>query len=85
ALGERGITSLLVEGGGTVAAEALRARAVDRVVLFLAPRLLGGDGIPAIGALGLPRVADAVEIVDVSLGRIGPDLVLEGRIRHRSR
>jgi diaminohydroxyphosphoribosylaminopyrimidine deaminase/5-amino-6-(5-phosphoribosylamino)uracil reductase len=44
ALGERGITSLLVEGGGTVAAEALRARVVDRLVLFVAPMLLGGDG-----------------------------------------
>jgi diaminohydroxyphosphoribosylaminopyrimidine deaminase/5-amino-6-(5-phosphoribosylamino)uracil reductase len=81
-LGARGITSLLVEGGGTVAAEALRARAVDRLVLFLAPALLGGDGVPAIGPLGVRRVARAVRVEDVAVGRVGDDLVLEGRIRY---
>jgi len=71
-----------LEGGGTVAAEALRARAVDRVVLFLAPALLGGDGVPAIGQLGVRRVARAVRVEDVAVGRVGDDLVLEGRIRY---
>jgi diaminohydroxyphosphoribosylaminopyrimidine deaminase/5-amino-6-(5-phosphoribosylamino)uracil reductase len=83
ALGERGITSLLIEGGGTVAAGALRARVVDRLVLFVAPLLLGGDGVPAIGPLGIGRMADAVRVAPLSVARVGTDLVLEGRLRYR--
>ncbi len=80
-LGARGLTSLLVEGGGTVAAEALRARVVDRLVLFVAPALLGGDAVAAVGPLGLRRVRDAVRVTDLALGRVGQDIVLEGRVR----
>ena len=80
-LGARGLTSLLVEGGGTVAAEALRARAVDRLVLFVAPAILGGDAVAAVGPLGRVRVRDAVRVADLAVAHIGPDLVLEGRLR----
>jgi diaminohydroxyphosphoribosylaminopyrimidine deaminase/5-amino-6-(5-phosphoribosylamino)uracil reductase len=84
-LGERGITSLLMEGGGTVAGEALRARTVDRLVLFVAPALLGGDGVAAVGALGIARVARAVRVERLAVARIGADLVLEGRLRYPGR
>ena len=80
-LGARGLTSLLVEGGGTVAAEALRARVVDRLVLFVAPALLGGDAVAAVGALRLKRVRDAVRVAGLAVAHVGPDLVLEGRLR----
>jgi len=80
-LGARGLTSLLVEGGGTVAAEALRARAVDRLVLFVAPAILGGDGVAAVGPLGRVRVRDAVRVGGLAVAHVGPDLVLEGRVR----
>jgi diaminohydroxyphosphoribosylaminopyrimidine deaminase/5-amino-6-(5-phosphoribosylamino)uracil reductase len=82
ALGARGITSLLVEGGGTVAGEAVRAAVADRLVLFVAPALLGGDGVPAVGPLGLRRVRDAVRVDGLAVARVGPDLVLEGRLRY---
>jgi len=85
ALGARGLTTLLVEGGGTVAAALLRAAAVDRLVLFVAPILLGGDGVPAVGALGLRRVRDALPVAGLAVARVGDDLVLEGRIRHARR
>jgi diaminohydroxyphosphoribosylaminopyrimidine deaminase/5-amino-6-(5-phosphoribosylamino)uracil reductase len=85
ALGARGITSLLIEGGGTVAGEAVRAGVVDRLVLFLAPVLLGGDGVPALGPLGLRRVRDAVRLGGLAIARIGGDLVLEGRLRYPRR
>jgi diaminohydroxyphosphoribosylaminopyrimidine deaminase/5-amino-6-(5-phosphoribosylamino)uracil reductase len=80
-LAERGITSLLVEGGATVAAEALRAGVVDRVVLFMAPAILGADAVPAVGRLDLRRVADALRLDVLAVGRSGPDLVIEGRVR----
>jgi diaminohydroxyphosphoribosylaminopyrimidine deaminase / 5-amino-6-(5-phosphoribosylamino)uracil reductase len=85
ALGERGITSLLVEGGAVVAAEALKARVVDRVVLFMAPAILGADAVPAVGPLDLRRVADALRIDVLAVGRAGADLVIEGRVRSSGR
>lgn len=85
ALGDRGVTSLLIEGGAIVAAEALAAGIVDRVVLFVAPVLLGGDGVPAIGGLGVARIADALRLVPTRICRVGDDLMVEGRPRWRSR
>jgi diaminohydroxyphosphoribosylaminopyrimidine deaminase / 5-amino-6-(5-phosphoribosylamino)uracil reductase len=82
ALGERGITSLLVEGGGAAAAEALRARIVDRLVLFVAPMLLGGDGVAAVGPLGIERVARGIRVDGLAVARVGADIVLEGRLRY---
>ena len=81
-LGARGINSLLVEGGGAVAAEAIRAGVADRLILFLAPLLFGGDGVPAIGDLGVVRPSGAVRLEHVAVTRIGPDLVLEARLRY---
>lgn len=82
ALAARGFTTLLIEGGGTVAAEALAARVVDRLVLFLAPALIGADGVPAIGPLGLRHPSGAIRLDHLAVGRSGHDLVLEGHIRY---
>ncbi len=59
ALAGRGITRVLLEGGGALAASFLAADAVDRLVWFQAPMVLGGDGRPAVGALGLEALATA--------------------------
>ena len=85
ALGARGLTTLLVEGGGTVAADALRAGVVDRVVLFLAPSFLGADGVAAVGPLGVRRAANAFRLGPMTVQRIGGDLVLEGQPHRRRR
>ena len=58
-LGDEGLTRLLVEGGGRLAAALLRAGLVDRLVWMRAPLLLGGDGLPAVAALGLGTLAGA--------------------------
>jgi diaminohydroxyphosphoribosylaminopyrimidine deaminase/5-amino-6-(5-phosphoribosylamino)uracil reductase len=59
ALGEAGLTRLMVEGGGKLAASFLTEGLVDALALFRGPSIIGGDGIPAIAGLGLDRVADA--------------------------
>ena len=59
ALAEHGITRLLVEGGSALAASLIRAKLVDRLAMFQAPLLLGGDGLSSIGNLVLDRLADA--------------------------
>jgi diaminohydroxyphosphoribosylaminopyrimidine deaminase/5-amino-6-(5-phosphoribosylamino)uracil reductase len=50
-LGRRGVTSLLVEGGGSLAGRLLAAGLVDRLMLITAPMVLGADGVPAFGDL----------------------------------
>ncbi len=58
ALAERGITRVLIEGGATLSAALLRAGLVDRVAWFRAPKLIGGDGLPVFGALGVEKIED---------------------------
>lgn len=79
-LGRRGLTSVLIEGGAMIAAEALRAGVVDRVVLFLAPRFLGGDALPAIGPLRIGRLAEALRLRHVRVAPAGDDLIVSGRV-----
>jgi len=83
ALWARGIVSVLLEGGGDLAAAALRERVVDRVLLVLAPVLIGGDGRPMLGPLGRARLAAAIRLRDVRLARLGPDLLWEGAVQYR--
>lgn len=59
ALAERGITRLLVEGGGQLAASLIRTDLADRLLFFRAPAVIGGDGLPAIAAFGVDTVAEA--------------------------
>ena len=75
ALAGEGITSVLAEGGGALAASLLRARLVDRLVWYRAPRLIGGDGRAAIAALGVDTLDAAMDFAKISLRPVGADLV----------
>lgn len=78
-LAERGITRLLVEGGGEIATAFVRAGLVDRLVLFQAPILLGADGVPLVGGLAVTRPEEGERWVPIDEHRLGEDrmLVLE--------
>ncbi len=79
ALGERQITSLLVEAGGSFAAALLQGGWVHKVRLYLAPLLIGGTtATPAIGGEGITHLADAPRLQRVSWKRIGDDFRVEG-------
>lgn len=80
-LGREGLTEVLCEGGGTLAASLLREGLVDEIHWFAAPKLVGGDGLPALGALGVERVGDAHELEIIDLRRLGPDIYLRARPR----
>lgn len=82
-LAARGVVSVMIEGGGALAAAALRARIVDRLLLVSAPVLLGGDGRAMLGALGVGRLAHAPRLTNATVTRRGPDLVLEGPVAYR--
>lgn len=73
-LGARGLTRLLVEGGAHLSAALLKAGLVDRIAWFRAPLLLGGDGIPAVVAFGVDRLAQAPGFRRLSLAEAGADV-----------
>jgi diaminohydroxyphosphoribosylaminopyrimidine deaminase/5-amino-6-(5-phosphoribosylamino)uracil reductase len=82
-LARRGVQSVLVEGGAEVAASFLAAERWDRVVAFVAPRLLGGAGAPSpLGGVGRERLAAAGALARLSVRRRGADLEITG-IRER--
>ncbi len=78
-LGARGLTRLIVEGGGALAAALLEARLVDRLVWMHAPLLIGADGVSAIAALGLPNMAEAHRFEPIATEAVGADLVTSFR------
>ena len=77
-LAARGVMELLVEGGGSVAASAIRAGAVDRVSIFTNPRVLGADGVAMIGRLGVRRASAGPKFRTLDVRRIGDDVLWEG-------
>jgi diaminohydroxyphosphoribosylaminopyrimidine deaminase/5-amino-6-(5-phosphoribosylamino)uracil reductase len=82
---DAGVTTVLVEGGGTLAGALLRAGLVDEVHWFVAPKLLGGDGRAALGPIGAARLRDAVVLVDREVRRMGQDLYVRGRVERGGR
>ena len=81
ALGERGITRLLVEGGGHLAAAFARAGLIDRLVWVHAPMLIGGEGIPAIAEIGLKALSEAPGFTRLSTETVGDDVLTVFRVR----
>jgi len=84
-LAARGVQSVLLEGGPTLAEGAVRAGVVDRVTFFYAPILVGGAEAPGVlmGA-GVPGIGEAIRLEGVRYERSGEDLVVVGDVhRHR--
>ncbi len=82
-LAERGVSSILVEGGGQVAASFLEAKLANRIAYFYAPKLIGGaDARTALEGLGVAQVADAPRVTNVSIRKLGEDWVVEGDIEY---
>ena len=75
ALGERGITSVMVEAGGRFAASLIREGLVQRLVWMRSAMLIGHDGLPAIADLGLEKLAEGHDFKRVVLYPSGPDTV----------
>ncbi len=77
ALARNGLTRVLVEGGGTLAAGLLRDGLVDRLAWFHAPCVIGGDGFPAAQAFGIQKLSDMPRFTPVSVRRLGPDILTQ--------
>jgi diaminohydroxyphosphoribosylaminopyrimidine deaminase/5-amino-6-(5-phosphoribosylamino)uracil reductase len=77
-LGERGIQSVLVEGGRELAGSLLNKGLVDKFFLFYAPKILGGeDGLGFVSGRGPERMAAAFNLRDVTVTRFGRDILVQ--------
>jgi riboflavin biosynthesis pyrimidine reductase len=78
-LGAFGVGSVMVEGGATLITSFLKAGLVDRLAVCVAPKILG-DGIQAVGDLGIRDLSRSLVLADASVEPYGVDLVLSGRV-----
>lgn len=79
-LGERGILRVWCEGGGNVLGSLFRGGHVDEVWGFIAPLVIGGTGLSAIGGEGAATLADAWRLVDTSVEMLGNDVLMKGQL-----
>lgn len=81
-LGKRGVLSVLVEGGGEVNASALKSGIVDKLMFFIAPKLVGGRTAPGpIGGEGVDEIRDAITPCNLEISKIGDDFLIEGKLK----
>lgn len=81
ALGKRGITSVLVEGGGILLGSLFDWGLVDKVIAFVAPIIIGGkDAKTAVAGEGVDKVAGSLKLERIKLETIGEDLVVTGYV-----
>jgi diaminohydroxyphosphoribosylaminopyrimidine deaminase / 5-amino-6-(5-phosphoribosylamino)uracil reductase len=81
ALVQRGVHSVLAEGGAETHASLLGGSLVDKVILFIAPKLVGGRAAPGpIGGAGVGRMDEAVSLSEVRVRRFGIDIAVEGYV-----
>ena len=78
-LGQRGISSVLVEGGTGVITSLLRLGSADKLVVMVAPKIMG-KGIEAVGELNIADVDQTLKLSFSRIYRMGEDLVIEARI-----
>jgi riboflavin-specific deaminase-like protein len=76
-LGRRHLGSVLVEGGAGIITSLLHSRVVDRLVITLAPKIIG-CGIEAVGDLSISRLDDALTFSSTKIYRLGPDMIFDG-------
>lgn len=82
-LGQRGMTNVLLEGGGDLLGSFLQANLLHEVHAFIAPKIVGGaTAATPVGGRGIPLLADALMVEDGQCETLGDDVLLHGRIRH---
>ncbi|MBS3967556.1 MAG: bifunctional diaminohydroxyphosphoribosylaminopyrimidine deaminase/5-amino-6-(5-phosphoribosylamino)uracil reductase RibD [Truepera sp.] len=80
-LRQRGVNSVLLEGGGTLAWSFFEAQAVDKIAFFIGPKLLGGAGASPLAGLGVAQMDEAITLADLQTEFIANDLLLTGQVR----
>lgn len=82
ALGKRQLHYLLLEGGSVLGGAMLRAGLVDRVMVFVAPKLLGGTGRGLLAGTGVASMSEALALMNLRVRQIDTDILIEGEMQH---
>ncbi|WP_088552971.1 bifunctional diaminohydroxyphosphoribosylaminopyrimidine deaminase/5-amino-6-(5-phosphoribosylamino)uracil reductase RibD [Calderihabitans maritimus] len=81
-LGQRGIISVLLEGGAQLNASAIEAGIVDKILMFIAPKIIGGSLAPGpVGGRGIEKMQEALLLHEVEVTTIGADVLISAYIR----
>jgi diaminohydroxyphosphoribosylaminopyrimidine deaminase/5-amino-6-(5-phosphoribosylamino)uracil reductase len=76
-LGERQITSLLIEGGSTMVGEALQRNLVDKMMIYVAPRIMG-EGLACVRGLKTPDLKGMVRLKGMTFDKLDEDILIQG-------
>ncbi len=79
-LAREGLNHVLVEGGAEMYGSFLREELADELLLFVAPKLIGGEGLSWSGSLGVKQMARALTVGALSMEQVGTDLLLRARL-----
>lgn len=84
-LGKQGISSLLVEGGPGLITSMFEAGLIDKFVVFVAPKIIGGNEAPApVGGVGVERIGEAVVLEEVEIRKMGRDVMITGYVNKQA-
>ncbi|MDC1141526.1 bifunctional diaminohydroxyphosphoribosylaminopyrimidine deaminase/5-amino-6-(5-phosphoribosylamino)uracil reductase RibD [Planctomycetota bacterium] len=82
-LGNRRVSSVIIEGGGGIFASAFMQRAIDRVKIYMAPKIFGGaDATTPVEGAGVPNVERAITFENTKTRTLGDDVVIEGHVQY---
>jgi len=82
-LSKLNIDSLLIEGGAYVLGSAIESKIVDKAYVFIAPKIIGGNGAPSpIGGMGVLKMNDGFTLNDITLHTFDGDIMVEGYLQH---
>ncbi|MFH1406914.1 MAG: bifunctional diaminohydroxyphosphoribosylaminopyrimidine deaminase/5-amino-6-(5-phosphoribosylamino)uracil reductase RibD [Candidatus Omnitrophota bacterium] len=80
-LARRGIANVLIEGGGETIASAFKARLVDKILFFIAPKIIGGRcAKTSVEGEGIEKLVDTTEISEIKIKKLDKDILLEGYV-----
>ena len=78
-LGRLNVLSVMIEGGSSIAASALSGKIVDKVLFFVAPKIIGGkDAIPSVGGKSPNSLKKALKLINFESIKLGKDILIEG-------
>ncbi|MEI6435391.1 MAG: bifunctional diaminohydroxyphosphoribosylaminopyrimidine deaminase/5-amino-6-(5-phosphoribosylamino)uracil reductase RibD [Bacteroidota bacterium] len=85
-LGTMGIDSVLLEGGSTLAFSAMKEGIVDKIISFIAPKIIGGAHAPSpVGGAGIENIEDAIALIGMKIKKVGNDLMIEAMVEKNNR
>jgi diaminohydroxyphosphoribosylaminopyrimidine deaminase / 5-amino-6-(5-phosphoribosylamino)uracil reductase len=78
----KGIMSVLVEGGSGVITSFIREKLIDEAYFYIAPRIMGNDGIPFVQNLGFTKLEKTYTIMNAKYARLGSDVLISGGMKY---